>query len=132
MVFLCLSGNKLYFTHPSIFRKFTYMKGDLLVESVTHSVLSDKPVGKMGERNALLAERDRLMVNRLYYYASFWQLRTDACIDRLSTEFFLSPNTVYERIRLMDDYRAEIKSAQPTLKDLAARYPWVIWSMPRY
>ncbi len=68
-----------------------------------------------------------MIAYRYYYYAEIKKFRLDYCLDQLGTEAFRSPETIIDILRDARDLVKDIVQAQPSIRELRAKYPWLLW-----
>lgn len=84
----------------------------------------------IGRSPLLIARRNRLLAIRYFYYS---RLRAQRMIypdvlDRLEKEFHLSASQITKIIMACSDELMRIKVNPPTLRELSAEFPHLVWS----
>jgi len=80
-----------------------------------------------GRSSELIAERDRCMVARYYYYGHHRKMKYEETINKLAEVFFLSPERV---IRVMGQYTEmvkEMRRKRVSLSMLQEQWPDYTW-----
>ncbi len=79
-----------------------------------------KSYAKTGRSQELIRQRDEKLALRLYFHTEVKRRRFDDVLNILSEEFFISPTTIY--IRLRDEFLSmkieEIYERRPSLKEI--------------
>lgn len=86
-------------------------------------ITSKIPFGT-GNRNELLAQRDRVLTARYYYHFHLRRLREDDTFTHISkNEIFLAPDTIYLIITKQNEYLNELISHKCSAARLQLEYP---------
>ncbi|MBE6204714.1 MAG: hypothetical protein E7136_05325 [Rikenellaceae bacterium] len=79
-------------------------------------------------RTERIAQRNRVLVARWYYWTECRRLRSDDAIKRLCDEFFVESRTVTGAILDGDEYFRELLDNKASNKDLSKEYNSFNWS----
>jgi hypothetical protein len=75
--------------------------------------------------------RNSALVDRFYFYSIFSELRYEAILERLSSEFYISPSTI---VGLLNDRYEQVtvnKSNQVSVNQLKKKHPHLIWELAK-
>ena len=75
-----------------------------------------------------IAQRNRVLVARWYYWTECRRLRSDDAIKRLCDEFFVESRTVTNAILEGDNYFCELLNNKVSNRDLSKEYNSFNWS----
>ena len=90
---------------------------------------SPQRAGEQGQRNAFLDERDRALAYRFYFHGNLCRRSYEKCLNELSREFFLAPNTIITRLGLVDELLRELKQKATPVAELRKRCSWFNWTV---
>lgn len=71
-----------------------------------------------GRSQKLIADRDRALIWRYYYYSEVKRLRYDDIISELSNDFFISEHTVLARLVYRGEEIQQLITKRPSLQDI--------------
>jgi hypothetical protein len=104
------------------------MRGEQLL--FREKATQPKPAKKNSGRNSvLLAERNKAICNRYYFYTAFLPLKYDVVIKLVADDFYLAPYTVIEILSSNTAQLQAIKKEKPTAKDLSKVYLHFNWDI---
>ncbi|WP_157960876.1 hypothetical protein [Nubsella zeaxanthinifaciens] len=107
---------------------FVSMRGQYsLYTSLFPSSVKANPNNK-GRRNVLMYSRDEKLCYRYYFHAEIKRTRYDDCLLALENEFDLTAGVVMQRLEQNTALLKDIISRKPTVKELAAKFPYFVFS----
>lgn len=94
---------------------------------------SNKPQKKQrkntGRSSVLIAERNKAICNRYYFYTTFFPFKYDVVIKLVSADFYLAPYTVIELLAKNNAVLKAVKSNKPTIETLSKVYLQQNWNI---
>jgi len=84
---------------------------------------------KRGRSSELNQARNRALITRYWYWTVIWQRRHDSILEAFEKEeFFLKPAVVNIILRNDNDIYRSLQAENPSVKELAKRFPAYHWS----
>lgn len=84
---------------------------------------------RSGRSGLLLAERNKAICSRYYFYTAFFPFKYEIVIKLVAADFYLAGYTVIEILTNNSDNIQAIKKEKPTIKDLSKAYLHYNWDM---
>lgn len=92
---------------------------------------SKEPTPKSGKGRSshLHQARNEALVSRYFYYGNFFDRKFsyEFIINKVATEFYLSPVTVPEIIEANYNLLVKLKKEQPAIKYFKEKWPHLVW-----
>lgn len=84
---------------------------------------------RSGRSSILIAERNKAICNRYYFYTTFLPFKYDVVIKLVSADFYLAPYTVIEIITKNNALLKAVKNDKPTIEALSKIYLQQNWNI---
>jgi len=118
--------------HP---RKYDYcsairMRGvNTLFTDIFDQSKESTPKSGKGRNSRLHEARNEALVSRYFYYGNFFdrKLSYEFIINKVASEFYLSPVTVPEIIEANYNLLVKLKKDQPAIKYFKDKWPHLVW-----
>ncbi len=83
---------------------------------------------KKGRNENLIADRNKLLTARFYFYSSLNGLKFSKCLENLEKEFFLSQSRIADLLAAHTDYICHLETENYTTTTLKDYFPFMNWS----
>lgn len=86
-----------------------------------------KAAGRKGRSDALIHQRNELMMYRYYYYIKICRYQYMQALQQLEQEFFIKIFTIISILQRNDGKLSRIMHEKASVDKLQSRYPWLSW-----
>lgn len=83
--------------------------------------------GTPGRSDRLLAQRDKTLAARYFFYMRHKRVSYIKACEELSSEFFISVVQVQKVLKHNAELLQQLRTSQPDIKSLARDYPKWVW-----
>lgn len=99
-----------------------YTFNDTIINSNTQKQL------QKGRNSTLIEQRNTLLLNRYYYYATFTKTRYEIVMQLLSKEFFLSERRIIDLITHDKETLSNLRKKHPDIAYFKKNFPHLSWN----
>ncbi|WP_333662276.1 hypothetical protein [Chishuiella changwenlii] len=82
---------------------------------------------KKGRNEHLIADRNKLLTARFYYYSTLNGLKFSKCLENLEKEFFISQSRIADLLAQHTDYISLLEKENYSLQTLKDYFPFMSW-----
>lgn len=82
---------------------------------------------KKGRNENLIADRNKLLTARFYYYSTLNGLKFSKCLENLEKEFFISQSRITDLLAAHTDYICHLEKENFTINTLKDYFPFMNW-----
>ena len=82
---------------------------------------------RKGRSGMLIKQRNTCLLYRFAYYVKLHDLKYEQAVNKLSTEFFLSPRTITDLLQCQTEVLKQAREEVKNIKYLKTMFPFLSW-----
>lgn len=84
-----------------------------------------------GRSQTLSIKRNKLLLDRYFYYTYLQKMNLSAVYEEMELDFFITPRRVADLVQINIEYILQLRQSPPSVDTLRKKWPKMVWNALR-